>query len=887
MLKPRLDIFGTTIGLVLLVSLSLNFFSGGYNQFETEKFHKAIQQCEGRFTKPYRLDPTQRNFNPRVKVHGLKAGVPKLIKNALLLDGDGTLSKQKMDIYIKNGIISNVHEAESIESAYFQQSFNIVEVIDAQGHIVSPGLVEMHSHAGICSQPELKGVNDMFELMSPVTPFTRVIDAFNIGDPAIQLIAKGGVTTSLVLPSANLISGEGYAFKMFVPPSSSAEDMLVQYHQEHLPNQGQRQRWMKMACGENPKKRYISRPEAPKSRMGLGYLFREYIHRAELLRDEQDEWCDNVARRHLPTNPFPYSVELEILVGLLRGQVQSNAHCYETFDIETLLRHAKEFGFQVDALHHALDAYKIPQILKNLPWNITVATFASLWGFKKEAFQASLFSPAILEKNDINVVLTTDHPALPGHTLNFQAQIAHNYGLSKEKAFSSITGQAAIGLGLDDRIGFLRKGYDADIVIWNKHPLEPGSTPLSVFIDGETIMSLNITKEFHEKKLGNRIKSNFTRNGESSDQFIITGIEKSFMKGIEKIDSDPYELLVADGHIKCFAKSCKNYTTNHYELISVENGALLPGLTALTESHGLVEMQSEQSTGDGDSRSIEGFEVLKAKDGLHLQSEHLKRAYNSGVLRIITPPFRSEGKKFITGVSTSFNSNAQDLSGILKQEVALHITLGDMGKEDMTPTISSQISTLRDLLYKNLFSENTFGEVARGVLPLAVHVNSKDVLLHLIKLKKELKLNVIVIGGLESHLVVDKLKAENIPVVLKGWACQRKFWDERRCLTGVGGEVSLLQNLTREGITVGLGYPEDLDVRLALDYCASAASFGGLSESEAVNLLSYNVDKIFNLKSENQSFIVLEGSPTNYDSNIAVIVENGVITRMYPELEPL
>lgn len=870
---------------------------------------EGLEYCKTKDQIPKMLNTNERKTNPRYELfaNGHSDGFHSytIIKNGLIIDGDGSTSEHKMDIFIRQGLVHSVMRSGSASSTQLEDYLNsknaITSRIDANNHYITPGLVEMHSHIGICSQPELKGNNDMFETMSPVTPFTRTIDAFNIGDPAIQLASDSGVTAALILPSANLISGEGYVFKMMVPPSNSVEEMLVQYE-----DTGLKQRWMKMACGENPKRRYKTRPEAPKSRMGLGHLFRHTMDRAKVLKNAQDAWCDSVLQdKEMPTTAFPLDDELNMLVDLMRGKVLSNAHCYETYDIETLLRHAKEYQIEINALHHSLDAYLIPKIIKDQPYNITLATFASQWGFKKEAFQASVFAPKILEKNNLSVVLTTDHPALPQQSLLSQAQVAHHYGLSAEKAIASITGEAAKGLKLDDRFGYLRKGYDADVVIWSDHPLQMGAKPLKVFIDGVPAVDLPIVAK-SELALAPKSIPEFTdeeiykRELENLSTVLFTGVTASYDTSIGKLpNSEPWELFIANGTIVCFQLDCSElYSTNQkIPKIHLEDGHISPMLTTLTPSHGLNEMNLESSTGDGilmeamDDGQLGDFRIPDnipiANDGLQFGSVHLIRAFATGIGNIITPPARGEGKMFMTGVSTAFKSNSDDFSSVLKGEVALHITIGDMGKQVFVPTISSQISTLRTVLIKNRNEDNFYGRAARNELPLAIHTNNKDVMLHLLRLKQELGIYIIIVGGIESHLLATELAANNVPVVVSPWQCQRKYWDERRCLTGLAGQGSLLSSLVKAGVKTGLSSDDDTKVRLLLHDSGLAASLAGISKNEIIKMISTNMEEIFNLTvSKSPSLIISEGFPLAYGSRIAALIDGGTLFKVYPDLEP-
>lgn len=186
---------------------------------------------------------------------------------------------------------------------------------------------------------------------------------------------QGGVTTALILPgSGNLMGGEAFAIKTRVGESHRVEDMLLNAGL----NKSEAWRWMKMACGENPKRVYGSKGIMPESRLGSGWMFRERFDAAKKLKQDQDEWC----ARSEKNSKFPTDLALESLVALLRGQVKLNVHCYEvyfsiynfkTYDLEMMVRNSHEFGFNISAFHHALEAWKVPSLLKEN--NIGAAIF--------------------------------------------------------------------------------------------------------------------------------------------------------------------------------------------------------------------------------------------------------------------------------------------------------------------------------------------------------------------------------------------------------------------------------------------------------------------------------------------------------------------------------
>lgn len=238
------------------------------------------------------------------------------------------------------------------------------------------------SHLGVDSWPALDGTDDTNEMTQPLTPFVRSLDGFNPSDPAREWVLSGGVTSTLILPgSGNIMGGEAYTVKLRKVDTLSTEDMLVEAGVED------KWRYMKMACGENPKRVYGQYFHTmPSTRLGEGWLLRDQFAKATKLKDAQDDWCQAVenlpkyGRRRLDT-PFPEDLQYESLVAVLRDDVKLNIHCYETHDLEAMVRHSNEYKFKISAFHHGLDAYRVPEILKRAYKVVpTVATFAGKFG---------------------------------------------------------------------------------------------------------------------------------------------------------------------------------------------------------------------------------------------------------------------------------------------------------------------------------------------------------------------------------------------------------------------------------------------------------------------------------------------------------------------------
>ena len=461
---------------VLIVVLRLGSDPGGYTVYKTalrtDAFKMGLAKCQALHKHlPLNADNTEpRHSNPRaVPFQG-----PVLLTGGIVWDPiDG---KRRQDVLLQDGVIKNVSCCITPPEG--------TRIINVGGRMITPGIVDMHSHIGVDSWPELKGTDDTNEMTWPTLPQLRSLDAFNPHDPAIKQVVSGGVTTVLVHPgSGNLMGGESFVFKLRPPTNGTVKEMLVNYGVDNG------WRWMKMACGENPKRVYGSEKRMPSTRMGEAYLFRAKLRQAMMLVEKQDNWCESAHRLNQgdPTirmlEAYPEDLSVESLAALVRGRVLLNVHCYTTYDLEMILRVMGEFGVKVRSFHHALEAYKIPTVMRDA--NVTIATFTDLWGYKKEAYDASVHAPRILVDNGVPVALKSDHPVINSQYLMFEAAKAYHYGLYPQDALAAITSVPAKAIGLGDRVGRVAAGWDADVVVWDVHPFRLGSRPIQIFIDGQ------------------------------------------------------------------------------------------------------------------------------------------------------------------------------------------------------------------------------------------------------------------------------------------------------------------------------------------------------------------------------------------------------------------
>jgi len=361
-------------------------------------------------------------------------------------------------IYIKDGKIAAVGEAVNAPAS--------ATVIDAGGKYLTPGIVDSHSHIALD--------DDVNEATSPITPQMMMKDAFDYQDKAIYRALAGGVTTSLLLHgSANMIGGQAVVIKH---KYGAARDEML------FPNAP---RSIKFASGENPKRVYGGRDQLPSTRMGNFAVQREALVQAQDYMREWDNYNEKIKRNKDDKDATPpkHDLKLEALADVLRGKLMVQIHCYRADEMLTEIAMAKEFGYNLRAFHHALEAYKIAdQLAAN---NIGIATFSDWWGYKQEAWDAIPWNAVMAMRKGVRVAIKSDSGDYD-RRLNQEAAKTMRYGgATEEEALKMITLNAAWIVGVDDRVGSIDVGKDADLVIWDGYPLSSYGVPEKVLIDGE------------------------------------------------------------------------------------------------------------------------------------------------------------------------------------------------------------------------------------------------------------------------------------------------------------------------------------------------------------------------------------------------------------------
>ncbi len=392
-----------------------------------------------------------------------------IIKNGTVLTGTGLLI-ERASVLIENNKIIAVGVGIDDDEA---------QVIDAEGKWITPGIIDIHSHMGVYPAPGLRSLSDGNEATSPVTPHVWAEHSVWTHDPQYTLALKGGITTFHVLPgSANLIGGRGVTLKNI--RSVTVQGMKFPGAPYTL----------KMACGENPKRVYGNRDSEPSTKMGnvAGYRkawieAQSYLNRLEEYESKSEE------AKELGYAPSR-DLELETLVGVLKGEILIQNHCYRGEEMAIMLDIAKEFDYKVTTFHHAIEAYKVADLLAEQ--GVCAAMWADWWGFKHEAFDMVWENVAMVDQalNGKGCAIVHSDSAVGTQHLNQEAAKALSAGnrsgldINKARAIQWITLNPAKALGIADQVGSLEAGKMGDVVIWSGDPFSIYSKAEKVFIDG-------------------------------------------------------------------------------------------------------------------------------------------------------------------------------------------------------------------------------------------------------------------------------------------------------------------------------------------------------------------------------------------------------------------
>ena len=343
-------------------------------------------------------------------------------------------------------------------------------VVDGTGKFVTPGVIDTHSHLGVYAAPGVDANSDGNEMTNPSTPNVWAEHSVWPQDPQFPRALSAGVTTIQILPgSANLFGGRSVVLK--VVPSRTVQGMKFPAAKYGL----------KMACGENPKRVYAQR--GLMTRMGNVAGYRTQWINAEAYRRKWDKWLAGDRKGDPPQR----DLAMETLAEVLRGNIFVHNHCYRADEMAQMIDIAKEFGYTIKSFHHGVEAYKVADLLAAN--NISASVWSDWGGFKMEAMDGVRGNLPLLQNAGVRTIVHSDD-ANGMQRLNQDAAKGISEGrtiginVSEDDAIKWITINPAAALGLDDKIGSLVVGKNADVVLWDKNPFSIYARAEKVFIDG-------------------------------------------------------------------------------------------------------------------------------------------------------------------------------------------------------------------------------------------------------------------------------------------------------------------------------------------------------------------------------------------------------------------
>jgi imidazolonepropionase-like amidohydrolase len=404
------------------------------------------------------------NENPYPSTYHAYPAAPTALVGATVFDGAGNRIERGTVLFDSGKVVGIGGPDLAIPTGYTR--------IDGTGKFVTPGIIDIHSHLGVYPSPGVEANSDGNEMTDPTTPEVWAEHAVWPQDPGFtRALANGGVTALQILPgSGNLIGGRSVTLKNV--PARTVQGMK-------FPGAPY---GMKMACGENPKRVYGEKGRMPSTRMGN-------------IAVDRQTWLD--AKKWMADGRKGRDLANETLAGVLDGKILVQNHCYRADEMAIVLDMAKEMGYKVTAFHHAVESYKVADLLRENA--VCSAVWADWFGFKMESFDGIPENAALIHNAGACVVIHSDDEN-GIQRLNQEAAKAQAAGrragivIPDEAIIRWLTLNPATAMGIGDVTGSLASGKMADVVLWNGNPLSVYSRPEKVWIDGALMFDANDPK---------------------------------------------------------------------------------------------------------------------------------------------------------------------------------------------------------------------------------------------------------------------------------------------------------------------------------------------------------------------------------------------------------
>ncbi len=750
-----------------------------------------------------------------------------------------------------------------------------VLVIEGKGKHLAPGVVDTHSHMAIDG-----GINEGTLSITAECDITDVIDA---DDLALYRALAGGVTTIQCLHgSANAIGGRSEVLKLRW--NRRADEL-------RFPGAPQ---GIKFALGENPKRSNFGPGERyPATRPGVESVFIRAFKRAQ---EYAQEWAVFEQARSRGDDPAPprRDVRLEVLGDILEGEVKVHSHCYRADEILMLLRTAESFGFRVQTLQHVLEGYKVAHEIAT--HGAGTSTFSDWWSYKVEAYDAIPQNAALLDEAGAVSTVNSDSGEVVRHLYHEAAKSIRYANMDPVRALRLVTLNSAIQLGIQDRVGSIEEGKDADLVLLNVDPLSVYARVEWTMVDGKIefqrrdAFGLDL-ESAPVRPLAPFVPVEASLDPRAGDLLAVVG---GTLHPIVGPEVSPGTVLVQGGRI--VELGAEVAVPAGAQVVDATGQHVWPGMIALNTSLGLREFGSVRGTLD-DSEIGGNQPDVRVASSIHAASAHIPVTRSNGITRSQTAP---QGGGPLSGQSAVIRLTGDTWEETLTLDRdMLHLRFPvarnsgeDRKKPEEIEELAKLFAEARE--YARLGEEATrlnvrpppfdprldaLAPYARGEKRIALQARNAQTILYALEFADEQALDAVLYGATEGWKVVDAIKASGMSVVVGPvLTVPRSKYDP------YDAAYANAAVLHRAGIEIAIMAVDDSNTRNLPHHAGMAVAYG-LPREEALRAITYSPAKILGLEDELGSLgvgkvadlVVTDGDLLEATSQVSVVVIDGVV----------
>jgi imidazolonepropionase-like amidohydrolase len=790
-------------------------------------------------------------------------------------------------LLVSSGRIKAVGSAETVQ---IPVGF---EIVDVSGKVIIPGLVDSHSHLGVASRPHVPGNSDGNEMTGPVQSIVRAMDAINPFDPGIRMAQAGGVTTANIMPgSGNVIGGQTLYVKL---RGRTLEEM--QFNSDGVLG------GLKMANGENPKRSYGGKNQAPMTRMKVAALqraeffkAREYMRKWQRHREKAADDKDAV--------PPELDLALEPLVEVLQGKRTVHFHTHRADDILTVLRLKNEFDFDL-VIQHGTEGYKVlDQIAAaGVPVSMTIVDSP---GGKAEVVDFIEACGAELTRAGVPIHVNTDDPVTESRFLLRTAAATLRGNLDPATALKAVTLYPAQAMRVDDRVGSLEPGKDADFVVLSGEPFSVYTRVLGTWIDGRQVFDLSDDHQRLYQTGGFALQSpervpemavvpiraaadptlsvpsdGVLLAGPKDTEFVVVARRVHTVSG-KAIENGV--VVVKDGRILDIGS---RELLQKYPFPQIHAIEVTPGLI---DAHTVVPLSGEYNIAadqDGDEKTDPNQADVRVLDGFNPSEPLLQFLLEQGVTTVHATPGHAN---VIAGTSGVFHTHGNSVDAMtIRFPQALFFNLGEQPKSTYSgkapgtrmgtaSMIRAALQSARNYVAKQDkaadkddddgpaldLKQEALARLLRQEIPAVFAAHRTDDLQTALRIAKEFDIKPVLALATEGYLIADQLAAAKVPVIahppmqrVGGLETYNSFLGNAAVLSDAGIPVAICSSFegyvpkTRVirweaaiGMVYGLGFDRALKT-VTLDAARILGidqDYGSIEKGKVADLVLYNGD---------------------------------------------